>query len=43
MGMKKTVRNPARHLILAFSASARAMATALVRTHATTAKSSVNP
>ena len=41
--MKKIVRNPARHLILAFSAMARDMATALVRMHATTAKSSVNP
>ena len=41
--MKKIVRNPARHLILAFSAMARAMATALVTMHATTANSSVKP
>ena len=41
--MKKIVRNPARHLILALSAMARAMATTLVSRHATTENSSVNP
>ena len=41
--MKKIVRSPDRHLILAFSAIARASATTLVTTHATTANSSVNP
>ena len=43
MGMKKTVRRPARHLILAFSAIARAMAVTLVTMHATTANSNVDP
>ncbi len=41
--MKKIVRSPDRHLILAFSAIAMASATTLVKMHATIAKSSVNP